>query len=239
MSFRARFWGAGCQNWVTGTGPWSLRSPTASVTQLFFAWRSCPAASGLMPWRRARTHFHDSLRPRPDYVHHRIIVVDLLQNRLCGLQFDEFASAGLIFPSPSLLVESKFLITVIVSEMAAKLERRRNALKQRGQLLDGGLRRKIVTRRRLAPAVFVGELLGARIGQLVVAGVDLAGKIIGLGSKIKDAGARCVRKVEFGLIVVAVFGFGRYFCRTFVAAVSVRSDRDGIVVRIGSGKIQR
>src|ERR1700686_1111190 len=45
---------------------------------------SSAAASRSVRPRGAQPHVHDPLRPGPHHVHHRAIVVDILQNRLCA-----------------------------------------------------------------------------------------------------------------------------------------------------------
>src|SRR5712691_1344423 len=87
---------------------------------------------------RAGGHLHDPLRPRPHYVDNGGVVVNLLQNRLDGLQFYEIPPPGLVFHALQLVVEGKFLIAVIVGEAPAELESGSDALKQRRQLLDDG-----------------------------------------------------------------------------------------------------
>src|ERR1035438_4524909 len=66
----------------------------------------------LAPRSRTRTHFHNPLRPCPHDVHHRAIVINLLQNRLHGLQFDEIPSPGLIFHALQLVIEGKLLVAM-------------------------------------------------------------------------------------------------------------------------------
>src|SRR5260370_360090 len=170
---------------------------------------------------RARRHFHDPLRPRPYHVDDGAVIMNLLQNRPYCLQFDEIAPPGLIFHTLQLVVEGELLVAMIVGEAPAELERRADALKQRGQLLDGRLGGEIVSRRGLALSVFVDQFLGSGECKLVIAGVDLAGKIMGLCGQVEDPGSGNVREGKFGLVGLAVVGVGRDLRRTFVAEVAV------------------
>ena len=85
---------------------------------------------------RAIAYFHDSLRPGPDHVDNRTVVVNLLENGPYGLQFDETPAAELILHLLQFVVERELLVAVIVGETPSELQRRCKALKQRRQLLD-------------------------------------------------------------------------------------------------------
>src|SRR5579859_6298814 len=122
------------------------------------------------------------------------VVVNLLQDGLYSLEFREIAATGLVFHTLQFIIQREFLVMMIESQAAAILQRCADCLKQGGQLLNGGHGREVVLGRSVSLAVFISQLLGASEGQLLVAGIDLAGEIMRLGGELEDAGASGVGK---------------------------------------------
>src|SRR5271169_3498722 len=98
------------------------------------------------------------------------------------------------------------------------------ALKNGGQLLDVKRGRIVELRRVGALAVGVDQLFSAGKGQLPIAGVDLAGKIMGLRGEVEDTGPGGVGEAEFGLIGLALVRVGRDLCGALIDRMPVGRD---------------
>src|SRR5208283_1070079 len=227
LPIRARFGKNNCKNLCPGGYRLAARGRGVAILN--------PSAS----WSRSRAHFHESLCPRPHHVEHRTVVVNFLQKRLYGLQFQEVTTLGLVFHVFQLVVEGKLLVAMVVGKTASELQRRAHALKQSRQLLDGRQGRKIVSRGSFLRPIFVGQLLVAGEGQLAIARIDLARKVMGLRGQLENPGARGVREAEFRLVGLALVRVGRDFRHTFIAGVAVGLHCNGIVFGFGVGKVQR
>ena len=141
------------------------------------------------------SHLYDPAGPGADHVHDRTVVVNLLQDGLYSLQFDKISAPGLIFHALQLVIQSQLLVAVISRRGGGRIPASQRRFETGSSIAARRLRGEVVFRRGFALAVFVGKFLGAGEGQLLIAGVDLAGKVMGLGGQIEDAGAGCVGEV--------------------------------------------
>ena len=175
-------------------------------------------------------HVHDPLCSGPYDVHDGVVIVNLLQDWLYGLQFYEVAAPGFIFHALQLIVENgkEFLVTVVVNQAPAELQRCRDALEQHGELLDGRNGRIVIFGAGVALNVFVGQFLGAGKCELAIAGIDLAGEIMGLRRQIENPGTGRVGEREFGLVGLAVLRVFRDLRGALVAGVTIRLNGDGM-----------
>src|SRR5579863_779691 len=158
--------------------------------------------------RRGRSHPDEAESPGTVDVHNGVVVVNPLQDRLYGLQFNDFAAPGLIFHVRKLVIEGQLLKAMEIREAASEFQSSAEALKHCSELFDGWDRRKIVVGRRIPLGVAIGELLGTHKSEFLVAGVDFSREVMSLRSQVEDAVPGCVEQVEVGLIGLAVVRVG-------------------------------
>ena len=124
------------------------------------------------------------------------------------MQFRQVSAFCLVFHALQFVVEGELLIAMEVSHTAAEFHGCCDALKQRCQLLHGWLLRIIVIGRGVPLTILVDKFLGAGERQLLVARVDLAREVMGLGGKLEDASAASIGQCEIRLVIVARVGIG-------------------------------
>src|ERR1700722_14247316 len=172
-------------------------------------------------------------------VYDRGVVYDLAEDRLGGLDLGKLIVLRLSFHALKFFIQGKLLIAKRVGEPAAELHGGGDGLKERRQLLHWRYGRVVELRRIVSTSVMVCELLGSGECDLAIAGIYLAGKIMGLSGEIENARTSAGRELEFSMVGFPVLGVGGDSSHRLVPGVAVGIDGEGVVLRIGRREIQR
>ena len=127
---------------------------------------------------------------------------------------------------------------MVVTQAASEFQGSCQALKDRGELLDGGNGGVVVLGGTDSLPLAVGQGLCAGKGDLLVACIKPGAEIVSLGGEVEDAGASCRRKFEPEAVGLALIRIGGDLHGTVIPGMAVGIDHDAVVFGIGVGEGQ-